>query len=221
MSPDLIGRATLASDAAAAHREGVRDLDATLAWLHDHTLQMLELIAAGTYDDRVSAERLREIAAAAADELRDYLENRPARAGIDLSAALRREVAEAALVSGALTVELDCPESLTGLTRAQIENISAAVREALTNVRKHARATRAMVTAKATATGAEVTVADDGVGFDVQSARRGLGLRRSVVSRMLSCGGSARVVSHPGHGTLIVLTAGSPLPRPLPMGLAA
>jgi len=221
MSPDLLGRATLASEAATSDRESARDRDATLAWLHDHTLQMLELIAAGGYDDRVSAERLRELAAAAADELRDYLENRPTRAGVDLGAALRREVAEAALVSGALIVELDCPDSLTGLTRAQVEGLSAAVREALTNVRKHARATRAIVSAKATATGAEVTVADDGVGFDAQSARTGLGLRRSVVSRMLSCGVSARVVSYPGHGTLIVLTAGSPVASRLPMGLTA
>lgn len=195
--------------------------DRTQAWLHDHTLQLLEFIAAGAYDDEVTAERLRNVAALAADELREYLEGTGAGPTSDLPTALRREIADAQVVAGALTIELDCQDGIAHIEPEHVSSLAAAMREALTNVRKHARATRVLVTCAPTSSGAVVTIADDGVGFDPSQTRTGLGLRRSVVGRMLACGGSARVVSHPGHGTLVVLTAGSPPPRPLPRELAA
>lgn len=193
----------------------------TQAWLHDHTLQLLEFIAAGAYDEAVGVARLRGVAALAADELREYLDETGVGPTADLATALRREIAEVQLTAGALIIELDCRAIITGLPVEHVASLAAAVREALTNVCKHARATRVTVGCVATQSGAEVTVTDDGVGFDAHRPPAGSGLRLSVVGRMLACGGSARVVSRPGQGTLVILTAGSTMPHPLPRGLAA
>jgi signal transduction histidine kinase len=215
------GRRGPARRNAAAERTLTDERAHTQAWLHDHTLQMLEFIAAGAYDDTVTAERLQNLAARAADELRAYLESAGAPASSDLATALRREIADIQLIAGALTVELDCPAGVPDVSAEHVAVIAAATREALINVRKHARATRVIVTCAATRSGAEVTIADDGVGFDTRRGGAGLGLRSSVVGRMLACGGSARVVSHPGHGTLVVLSSGPAMPRPLSKDLAA
>lgn len=190
----------------------------TQAWLHDHTLQLLEYIAAGGYDDEVSAERLRAVAVLAADGLRQYLEGSRRAAAADLAAALRTVIAEAQVLAGSLVIEFAVGPLTAEVASEDIRALTAATCEALNNVRKHGRARRVVVACEATADGAVVTIRDDGAGFAVELAGRGIGLRHSIVGRMLACGGSAHIESAPGDGTLITLRIG---PRTAPPRLAS
>lgn len=95
------------------------------------------------------------------------------------------------------------PVAVDALTSA-----SAAAGEALRNVVLHAGPdARASVRARFTTEGFTVTLADDGVGFDPATvAPDRLGVAGSIVARMRSLpGGSARVESAPGTGTVVTV----------------
>ncbi|MFC8198051.1 sensor histidine kinase [Streptomyces sp. NPDC057298] len=78
------------------------------------------------------------------------------------------------------------------------------VREAVTNVARHAGVREAELRAWAEEDGVVVELSDAGRGFDPQSvpARR-RGISGSIIGRMHTVGGSARVTSHPGTGTRV------------------
>lgn len=182
--------------------------DGTRRWLHDHTLQMLEYIAADGYVG-VAHEVLRKVAVTAADELRDFVEGseRPRSAGI--VGALLDTVAAAQVAAGALTIRWRCDEVVPAVDQERTYAIVAATHEALANARKHAGAANVLVTcAPGPDGGVDVTIADDGRGFDPAVAGGGTGLRQSIVRRMLLCGGSAVIHSAPGAGTTVTLSAG-------------
>ena len=86
------------------------------------------------------------------------------------------------------------------------------VRELLVNVVKHARARRATVALRHNESHIIIQVEDDGVGFDVvgnhapKGARHGFGLF-SIRERIGNLGGSIEIVSNPGSGTRVTLTA--------------
>jgi signal transduction histidine kinase len=85
------------------------------------------------------------------------------------------------------------------------------VQEALTNVVKYAKAREVVVTLEPIeGGGARVAVKDDGIGFDTNAprlARHGLiGMRYRVEAE----GGTMRLVSSPGAGTLIEATLPAP-----------
>ncbi len=119
--------------------------------------------------------------------------------------AIRSEVA----VSEALEhVDLESAAQLT---------VYRLVQEALTNVAKYARATEVEVTLCAEGEdGVRVAVRDNGVGFDAtveRVARHGLiGMRFRVEAE----GGSMRLVSAPGQGTLIEATLPAVAPSTAP-----
>lgn len=207
------------------HRAGVRALGrgpATIdqalreeravvrAWLHDRTLQMLEFVAAGGYEDEPDVERLRQVAAAAADDLRAFIESREGPAVRTLARALTEVVSEARLVAdGALVIEL-VPRTVDRKVSADhVAALADATREALANIRKHAHATRVVITYEASADATVVTVGDDGVGFVPATTRRGFGITHSINGRMDAAGGRAKVHSEPGRGTLVVLHIGA------------
>ena len=92
--------------------------------------------------------------------------------------------------------------------------ISRLVQEALTNVVKYAKASEVVVSLQPSAEGgATVAVRDNGIGFDVGAprlARHGLiGMRYRVEAD----GGSMRLESTPGAGTLIEATLPPAPPR--------
>ncbi|HRU04492.1 MAG TPA: PhnD/SsuA/transferrin family substrate-binding protein [Candidatus Brocadiia bacterium] len=86
------------------------------------------------------------------------------------------------------------------------------VRELLNNVVKHAGARRATVEAGREGALVRVAVADDGKGFEAgadaprRGGKGGFGLF-SIRERMRQLGGTVRIVSRPGRGTTVVLTA--------------
>jgi signal transduction histidine kinase len=85
------------------------------------------------------------------------------------------------------------------------------VQEALQNVQKHANANAVEITVRASDAWLSVTVQDDGRGFQ-QGRAHGLGLI-GIHERAESLGGSVKITSGPGKGTLIEVAL--PLPRRL------
>ncbi len=85
-----------------------------------------------------------------------------------------------------------------------------AVRELLINAAKHARTNAATVKLDRHQRDVLITVSDAGVGYDpasaVASPKRGLGLR-NMRERLSLIGGSLRIQSRPGSGTVAVLAA--------------
>lgn len=78
------------------------------------------------------------------------------------------------------------------------------MQEALTNALKHARASRVRVVTRDLGKRVEIRVEDDGEGFDVGTISQGRGLR-GLQRRAKVLGGSLRVDSSPGHGTVVTL----------------
>jgi signal transduction histidine kinase len=86
------------------------------------------------------------------------------------------------------------------------------VQEALHNCVRHAQATHVRITVRQEATRLLLTVQDDGQGFRAEEGR-GLGIL-GIEERFAHLGGTFRVDSEPGAGT--VLSGGLPLPAPGP-----
>jgi signal transduction histidine kinase len=76
------------------------------------------------------------------------------------------------------------------------------VLEALQNVQKYARAAQVTVRVADFDGRLRFSVTDDGAGFDSSKVQRGAGLT-NMHDRIDSLGGSVRVVSSPGHGTVV------------------
>ena len=78
--------------------------------------------------------------------------------------------------------------------------------ECLENVRRHSGVTKADVTITDDATTVRALVTDSGVGFDLAGIEDDkFGFRESVIGRLRSVGGNARLFSSPGSGTTVVL----------------
>lgn len=84
------------------------------------------------------------------------------------------------------------------------------VQEALSNVEKHARAQAVTVSLAVTAQYVRATIADNGIGFDVEAVSQdptkwqSFGLK-GFVERARLVGGTAKIESRKGHGTLVVV----------------
>jgi signal transduction histidine kinase len=86
-----------------------------------------------------------------------------------------------------------------------------AMDQALVNVATHARTPRAELSIIHSGESVVVTIVDDGVGFDQDAvAHDRFGFRESIRGRVEAAGGSARILSKPGHGTSIVLMCDIP-----------
>ena len=144
-----------------------------------------------------------------------------ASAAVDLpaeDAGLRNELARLAsefqwrglslhLTGSPLAHHVLAPEVATALL--------GALRAALENVIRHSGVTTAEVEVIADADNVTVMVTDRGQGFDPKAvAGDRLGIRTSVIERMATVGGEARVWSAPGEGTSVIISA--PIDRRLP-----
>jgi signal transduction histidine kinase len=90
-----------------------------------------------------------------------------------------------------------------GRYRQEVEaSVYFCVLEALQNVTKYAGATHVDVTLDHRHDRLEFEVRDDGVGFEPSTARRGTGLQ-GMADRIEAVGGSFRLTSEPGRGTVV------------------
>lgn len=187
--------------------------------LHDTVLSTLTVLARGTLRTRLDLVRARcgrDLA------LLDRLDELPDTAG--LFAGIAWEAG-----CRAMPVRLALPDREPRLPPDVVEAIAGAVRESLSNVERHARADGAEVSAAFVDGGVRIVVRDDGRGFDpTVTASDQTGVRRSIIERMATVGGSADVASAPGAGTAVTLSwlpadggqvrngAEERAPRPLP-----
>jgi PAS domain S-box-containing protein len=73
------------------------------------------------------------------------------------------------------------------------------VQETINNILKHASATSVTIDLLETGNNLVLTVADKGLGFDLLTVKKGLGIT-NIFTRAENLGGSAEIVSAPGHG---------------------
>jgi two-component system sensor histidine kinase DegS len=85
------------------------------------------------------------------------------------------------------------------------------VQEAMTNIRRHARARRAEIRLVQDEGQLKLEIRDDGIGFDPKTIPEDRFGVRGIIERARLFGGSARIRSEPGHGTVIAVR--------LPLGL--
>jgi signal transduction histidine kinase len=179
--------------------------------LHDHVLQTLETLAR---DHWVADLDMRLHVAEDAAWLRrlvegDELDGSP-RPG-DLLAALETVAARQERLG--LSVELNGAQLRTdprlrgGIEPRVAAALAEATCEALANVAKHAGVGRAVVQAASDHGGVAVSVVDHGGGFDPALVSRGVGLDQSIRARVEQVGGTARIESAPGSGTVVELWA--------------
>lgn len=177
------------------------------AWLHDTVLQVLEYVATAGYGTCTSIEQLMQVAANAADNLRDTIEAAPTRPRPGgLRDELLRAVAEARSLTD-IPIRVTLGDPVPASSRFPITELVASVREALTNARKHAKASAIDVKCRVLSDRIEVLVVDDGAGFDPLETAPGIGLRDSLYCRMARCGGYVNVSSAPGRGTTVRIIA--------------
>lgn len=168
--------------------------------LHDTALATLTAIATGALDSR--ADDVRARCARDAAYLRLLVQGgRLDEAG---PAATLAEAARDAVGMG-LRVHSRLAPLPTDLDPAVVTAVAMAAREALNNVQRHAGTGEAWLTAAAEDRRVVVRVVDRGAGFR-HPAPGGSGVQNSILARMLDVGGSARIESTPGEGTLVELT---------------
>lgn len=189
--------------------------------LHDGVAQLVAYLSLrlGTVQELVAAER-REEAIVELERLRGVADE----LSVDVHESivgLRNRIAERGLLP-TLTDYLDEFEerhrlSVALCTSGPVEHIPALsalqifriTQEALANIRKHADAEHTWVTLQCQEPGVlELVVGDDGRGFDPARdpghGRRSFGLS-TMRERTESLGGSLRVESQPGNGTLVTV----------------
>jgi signal transduction histidine kinase len=89
-----------------------------------------------------------------------------------------------------------------------IEDLFAATMQALVNSIQHAgpgTITRSITITWDNNT-VTIVISDNGQGFDTTTPTERLGVRHSILERTRNTGGTATIISHPGHGTTITLT---------------
>jgi hypothetical protein len=124
----------------------------------------------------------------------------PPEGHVDVAAAL-----ETAVTDSTIEAAWEC-DGIVFVPASVADAFTGATAEALENVRRHAGVDRAWVRMDAAASRVHVEIADTGFGFDpsqIPPVRRGV--RWSIDERMADVGGSARIESRPGAGTLVRL----------------
>lgn len=202
-------RSRLLADALEAEQRERRSLAESL---HDHALQNLlsarhELQEAAEWNEHPAIARADTAVAETVERLRDAVfELHPyvlEEAG--LPAALR-SAAQQAAARGNFVLELDLRYNRR---HPREPLLFSAARELLSNVVEHADASRVTVTLVEGAGELELAVEDDGRGFpperlDERLAEGHVGLASQRV-RLEAAGGSLRVISAPGAGTLVAI----------------
>jgi signal transduction histidine kinase len=197
-----------AVEAETARMAGRRELEErAVALLHDTVLNDLAAIANGKdqLDDRARERILRDIAAVSSAQVDPGAEAE--KAGVD---ELRNELLEvmSEFRWRGLTVEVSGGEALSAeLDPAAATALVGAVSGCLENIVRHSGSNSAEVFIDATEENLSVMIVDHGRGFDPGAVPENrLGIRRSVITRIESCGGAVRIWSAVGSGTSVLIT---------------
>jgi signal transduction histidine kinase len=102
-------------------------------------------------------------------------------------------------------VEVTYTGVFAGITESTIDDVLQLVREALSNALRHSEAETISVAISAGADTVGIEVQDDGRGFDLAVEEPGLGLS-SMGSRTDRAGGTLRIATAPGEGTVVSMT---------------
>jgi signal transduction histidine kinase len=102
-------------------------------------------------------------------------------------------------------VEVEVDAALAASLSARSHEIVQLTREALSNVARHSQAKHALVRLARRGSEAVLTVKDDGIGFDAAVRSTGSGLR-NMRERAAAIGGTMRVTSNVGKGTVLRVT---------------
>ncbi|MFJ1709103.1 histidine kinase [Kitasatospora sp. NPDC088346] len=123
--------------------------------------------------------------------------------GNSLGEALRRQ-GEALAAETGLTVGYATEGTEFPLPTAVGVVLLRSAQESLANVRKHAGARQVTLRTEFTDREVRLTVTDNGRGFDAGQPTEGYGLR-GLRARLAEIGGTARVSSRPGFGTVVAV----------------
>ena len=176
--------------------------------VHDGAIQVLALVARRGREIGGVTNELAELAGEQERALRRWVSDAGRRApegvGTDLAPVLRSRASD--------RVSVSLPATPVLLDPAVADEVEAAVTNALDNVVAHAgEGARAFVLLEDLDDSVVVSVRDDGVGIPSgrlqQAVEEGrLGVSKSIVGRLNSLGGSARLSTGPGRGTEWELT---------------
>lgn len=121
---------------------------------------------------------------------------------LGLGPALRAHAREFSRRMG-VPVDVRLDGEVERVPEPQRTSIYRIVQEALNNCGRHAHAKHAIVSLYGREDLVNVTIQDDGVGFDMEErSKSGLGLI-GIRERVRDLAGSVKILSKPGHGTLI------------------
>ncbi|MBI5090504.1 MAG: GAF domain-containing sensor histidine kinase [Actinobacteria bacterium] len=205
--------ATIAAQEAERARVA-RDLHDDIGQALTSVLLWLRLVEDGDIDTSSAAQsmpglaELRELVADALQRTRRLaFDLRPTVLDdVGLAPALARLADDLSQHGAALVIDtvVDDSAERVALPTELATVVYRVVQEALTNVARHANAASATVTITVHAGVLRAVVEDDGVGFDPTASTACLGLR-GMNERAQLVGGSLRVVSTPGSGTMVIL----------------
>ncbi len=183
-----------------------------LAYLNVETKLLMGMVEGNSGEEVVrELERIRSVIREAYEDVRELLSDFRLKVHLEKGFAFAaREYLEAFSartgIRTPLHVEDGVPARLPHMAEVQLLR---ALQEALSNVRKHAEASEVRVCIRAAAGSVEIVVEDNGRGFAPEmiaedSGRLGLGIVRE---RLEQVGGGLGIVSVPGEGTRLSLTA--------------
>lgn len=187
-----------AAHVAASAARGAADDARTL---HDTVINTLGAIASGGAAIR-DVEAVRHRCGLDASTVRVLLGGTEAVTPRGLAAVIELPMGVDIERVGLTTDDLEQIEST--LQPEVVQALGGAVREAVQNVAKHSGAARCRIGARRDGPELVLWISDDGVGFPTP-APPGRGLTHSVIARMESVGGTARITSEPGAGTTVEL----------------
>jgi PAS domain S-box-containing protein len=187
--------------------------------LHDDTIQVMT--AALLMLDRARRSDVQKTLEEACETVREAIERtrrltfqlRPPLLERDgLEPALRVLLKDTAEEAGwQTTLRIECNRYAFGIE----DLVYRTIQEMVTNARKHARAQRLDIVVVEAEGELRATVSDDGAGFELDEARDRTSMRHhfgldSAIERVNLAGGSLRLTTSPGNGTIVRLSF--PLP---------
>lgn len=194
---EAIGRSLEQARVDAIERERQR-LDALV---HDQVLHSLLLAAkAETNEDQAAVVRSADAAIAALTRVKEG--SFPNTSSHGLFQAIEKA---AKRLDSRIGIEITGADSLL-IPASAAEALTEATMQALDNAIQHSEASSIRLSMRASGGIVDFTIRDDGVGFRMDRVSRNrIGIKTSILARMRSVGGEAKVNSSPNAGTEVSL----------------